>query len=325
MDTTSTFSSFAESPPTAESYAFLADLTADLPTFSTVTRSFLASTLSSETRFSSRASSLATFFSRPATVDRRTLIASCAAASSDSGERFLPDFFDDFALAAMTLLCLSVTAIVAREGQHHECPSSPSEQPRDLQVEQRLLALEPARIAGQRSVRPDDAVARHDDRDRVGAVRGADRARDHGLVAQAPGDVAIARGLAVRDALQLGPDLLLELRALARERQVELRTFAGEVLPQLLLSAVQQGVGNAPFVRLGAEVDRGDQAGGGVHTQPADRRFHPTCGHDCVLSTSALARQRCTAAYERHGVHRSVRVSSTPWWSSMRRMIKSVS
>ena len=43
-----------------------------------------------------------------------------------------------------------------------------------LEVEQRPLALDSAGIAGQCAVRSDQAVARDDHRDRVGAVRGAD-------------------------------------------------------------------------------------------------------------------------------------------------------
>ena len=45
-----------------------------------------------------------------------------------------------------------------------------------LEPQQRRLALEAAGVAGQRAVAADDAVARHDDRDRVAADRGADGA-----------------------------------------------------------------------------------------------------------------------------------------------------
>src|SRR5204862_290777 len=46
-----------------------------------------------------------------------------------------------------------------------------------LEVEQRALALETAAVAGEAPVGADDAMARHDDRDRVAAVGVADGAR----------------------------------------------------------------------------------------------------------------------------------------------------
>ena len=45
-----------------------------------------------------------------------------------------------------------------------------------LEVEQRALAVEPAAVAGERSVDADDPVARDDDPDRVATVREPDRA-----------------------------------------------------------------------------------------------------------------------------------------------------
>src|ERR1700761_1366909 len=46
-----------------------------------------------------------------------------------------------------------------------------------LDVQQRLLAVQAAGVAGQRAVLADDAVARHDDGDRIASYRRAHRAR----------------------------------------------------------------------------------------------------------------------------------------------------
>ena len=59
-----------------------------------------------------------------------------------------------------------------------------------LEREQRALALEPARVAGQRAVGADDPMARDDDRQRIAAgrrARGADAARAAGARARARG------------------------------------------------------------------------------------------------------------------------------------------
>src|SRR5215475_4026177 len=102
-----------------------------------------------------------------------------------------------------------------------------------LEVEQEPLAVEPAAVAGQAAVRADHAVAGHDQRHGVAAVRRSYRAGAVGA-ADLLGDLAIAAGLAVRDRQQRVPDVLLELGAAHVELDVELDALAREVLVELL-------------------------------------------------------------------------------------------
>src|SRR4051795_3982961 len=101
-----------------------------------------------------------------------------------------------------------------------------SEQRVLLDLEQGLLALDAAGVAGQRAVGTDHAVARDDDRDRVAAVGQADGARGGVGLAEPPRDLAVRRGVAVADREQLAPDRALELAAGRVERQVELLEVA---------------------------------------------------------------------------------------------------
>ena len=66
-----------------------------------------------------------------------------------------------------------------------------------LKGQQRSLAVEPAAVPGQRSVRADDTVARDYDRDRGRAHGCADGAR---LRSEQPAEGAVRRGRAVRKA-----------------------------------------------------------------------------------------------------------------------------
>src|SRR4051794_38852264 len=101
-----------------------------------------------------------------------------------------------------------------------------------LELEQGALHLDPARVAGERAVGADDAVARHDDRDRVQRVRAADGAARRGP-ADPRRDLGVRRGLAVRDRANLVPHAPLELRAGEPELEVELGALAREVLLEL--------------------------------------------------------------------------------------------
>src|SRR5262249_43164961 len=82
-----------------------------------------------------------------------------------------------------------------------------------LEVEQELLAFETARIPRERAVGADHAVARDDDRDRVRTVREPDRSRPTRWHPESAGDLAVRRGLAIRDLLELSPDPALEVGA----------------------------------------------------------------------------------------------------------------
>src|SRR5437660_5640870 len=86
-------------------------------------------------------------------------------------------------------------------------------------LQEPLLAAEPAAIAGQAAVRADDAVAGHDDADRVLAVGQADCAHRLGL-ADAAGQFGVADRAAALDARQRPPHAFLEggARGLHRQR-----------------------------------------------------------------------------------------------------------
>src|SRR6478609_79140 len=87
-----------------------------------------------------------------------------------------------------------------------------------LEVEQGLLALQAAAVAGQRAVGADHPVTGDDDRDRVAPVAGADDPRplprlDVGVEQRRVdprGELAVALGLAVGDLEQRSPDRLLQ-------------------------------------------------------------------------------------------------------------------
>jgi len=98
--------------------------------------------------------------------------------------------------------------------------------------EELLFAVEAATVPGEVAGRSDDAVARDDDADRVLPVGQTDRSGRPGF-AETLGELAVRGGLAVRDLLQRGPDLLLERSSAQPERKVEAGTTAREVLAQL--------------------------------------------------------------------------------------------
>ena len=87
-------------------------------------------------------------------------------------------------------------------------------------------------------------MTRDDDRDRILAVREADRAR-RVLIAEEFGERAVARGRAVRDLPQRVPHAVLECRAEGFERQFEAGTCAGEILFELL-SRAREHIGGRP-------------------------------------------------------------------------------
>src|SRR5204863_592062 len=89
-----------------------------------------------------------------------------------------------------------------------------------LDAQQRGLAVEAAGIAGQRARAADDAMAGHDDRDRISAHRRADGATRR-RQAELARDLAIAPRRAGLDAQERLPDVALECRALEVERHVE--------------------------------------------------------------------------------------------------------
>src|SRR4051794_24471084 len=87
-----------------------------------------------------------------------------------------------------------------------------------LVLEQPALALEAAAIIGEVPVDADEAVAGHDDRQRIGAVGGADGA-SRLRSAKPLGESPVAEGPAGSDPAKSSPDLLLERCAVQPDRQ----------------------------------------------------------------------------------------------------------
>ncbi len=82
-------------------------------------------------------------------------------------------------------------------------------------------------------------MTRHDDRDRIAPVRGADcsargRPTDHLR------DISIAPQLPVRDSHEGIPDAVLKRRAVRGELDIERAPLAGEILTQLRGDALEQ-------------------------------------------------------------------------------------
>src|SRR6266576_2969435 len=78
-----------------------------------------------------------------------------------------------------------------------------------LVLEQEALEVQPATETGQRSVGADHAMARQDERQRVLAVRRADRARRIRAESEPARLLAVAHGLAVGDRRECEPALPL--------------------------------------------------------------------------------------------------------------------
>ena len=90
-----------------------------------------------------------------------------------------------------------------------------------------MLAGPPSEYLPMQSVAPDHPVARDDERHRVVAERGADRA--HGpRPADLGGDPAVRPDLAARDLEGLGPDIALERRLAAQVERDPRPPIAGE-------------------------------------------------------------------------------------------------
>src|SRR3954452_22897176 len=127
-------------------------------------------------------------------------------------------------------------------GQSSTSPFGESEQRRDrllgrgqrtLELEQEALALQAARVAGQRAGAPEHAVAGDDDRQRVAGDGAPDGASQLRAAAEPAGQLAVGRRLAVGDLGEKVPDPALEAVAGQRGGEVEGRALAGEILGQL--------------------------------------------------------------------------------------------
>src|SRR5690606_24096875 len=92
--------------------------------------------------------------------------------------------------------------------------------PHALDLQQPLLAPQPAAVTAELAVLVHDAVAGDEDGDAVLAVGGADRTAGAGATDRS-GQIVIRTSLAVGDVEQRGPDRALEIRAGIRQRQRE--------------------------------------------------------------------------------------------------------
>lgn len=95
-------------------------------------------------------------------------------------------------------------------------------------LEQGVLAFEAPPVAGQVAILADDAMARHNDGDRVGGAGASDRANGSGL-ADGAGDLGVRARGAVGDAAKLVPDAALERGGLHVKRQIDMRLLAAQV------------------------------------------------------------------------------------------------
>src|SRR5258705_12363432 len=98
-----------------------------------------------------------------------------------------------------------------------------------FQREKLALAIESARVARERAIGADDAMARNEDRQRVAARRGTGRT-DGRRISRARGEIAISDGSAERHRADLVPHRALKRGTRWRERDVELCAPSVEIL-----------------------------------------------------------------------------------------------
>src|SRR5690242_13912884 len=156
---------------------------------------------------------------------------------------------------------------------------------RALGGEELLFAGEAPAVAGERAVLANDAVAWHDDGDRVGGAGASDGANGFGLAERA-GDLRVGARAAARDALQLSPNTTLECGGLQIERKLDVRRAALDALENFRDPALEL-VGSSgnfrarifiaqfgdEFVFVVAKIDRGDAAVGGGNEDFSERRL----------------------------------------------------
>src|SRR5690606_6273877 len=171
---------------------------------------------------------------------------------------------------------------------------------RAFQLQQEMLGRQAAAEAGEGAVGADHAVAGQDDRQRVAAVGGADRAHRCGA-ADAQRKLRIADGAAIGDIPQRQPYLALERRALRRQRQLEAAALAIEVFLQLVARLAQQrmvaGHPAEPALRMAVlrELDRVQARIAGGHGQQPDRAVEPAVVDGAHGVTSASMWEGATA------------------------------
>ena len=137
--------------------------------------------------------------------------------------------------------------------------------------QQPFLAPQPAAIADHLAVAADDAVAGHDDRDRVASRRRADGAQPARVLDR-------ARQLGVRDGLTVGdrgdrlPDALLEGGPLEGQGQVKGLSPPPKVGAELSQRVADVPVAGDAVLPPGDKVERRDRLARGADLDQADRR-----------------------------------------------------
>src|SRR5688572_1035952 len=116
-----------------------------------------------------------------------------------------------------------------------------AKQGRAFESQQRFLPPELSAVTSESAVLVHDAVAGYDDGDAIRAVGPSDRARggDH---ADGSGDVLVRSRFTVRDALQFGPDALLERRSRRDHRNGEPGQRPGEVRVELVAQPLEMRI-----------------------------------------------------------------------------------
>src|SRR5581483_9173795 len=152
---------------------------------------------------------------------------------------------------------------------------------RAFQLEEKSLSVQAAAEAAEIAVFTHHAVAGNDDGRGIPAGArpgGADRERR----ARAFGQVAVADGFSVRDALYPAPYASLEIGAGQAQRQREAFSLSGEIFPQLLRRLAENGVSRVarPAAARGREsiaagkIDAGQSAAVSDEREIADRALN---------------------------------------------------
>ncbi len=165
-------------------------------------------------------------------------------------------------------------------------------------VEQPALARKAAAITGQRTVAADDAMTRHDNGDRVGAVREADGAR-RGRLAESGRERAVARGGSGGDLPQSGPDGILERRAGGTGRK---RVDGSEVAVEISASAEDRPDGSRASARAPKRRAKAGRQRSGLSPNSSMRSRPCGIGDEKKFADGRSGRGRATGASGKLGI-----------------------
>jgi hypothetical protein len=169
-----------------------------------------------------------------------------------------------------------------------------------LQFKKFDFAVQAATVPTDGTIGGDDAVAWHDDRDRIPVVGLTDGAVAFGIV-DSHRDSPITGGFPIGDVGKRAPDKELEGRTTDIKREIEGKAFACEIFPQLAFGAARQRerTGNGGRTRRSAlsEGDLPQAARAGFDRDPAEeirqvqefRHFH-TITVQTIITTAESRR-----------------------------------